>query len=191
MRDALGFPARTLSGDEEARLTFAGATSLRDDDEPLLVIDVGGGSTELVLGARRRGTWHASTQIGVVRHSERHLHSDPPTACGARRAPRDVRTASRLPDRADGRRRRSPSPAPRRSARRSTSDWTLRPRAHRGPRAHRRAPGGTAGPPGRGPARRAPPDARARSRPRPGDRGRDRDLARSRALFRPRPGRGL
>jgi exopolyphosphatase/guanosine-5'-triphosphate,3'-diphosphate pyrophosphatase len=76
VEDALGFPARILSGDEEARLTFAART----DEEPVLVIDVGGGSTELVLGARGEVSWHASTQIGVVRHSERHLHSDPPTA---------------------------------------------------------------------------------------------------------------
>src|SRR4051794_20954358 len=77
---ALGFPARILSGDEEARLTFAGATSARaGDDDPVLVIDVGGGSTELVIGRRGDVAFHVSTQIGVVRHSERHLHSDPPT----------------------------------------------------------------------------------------------------------------
>jgi exopolyphosphatase/guanosine-5'-triphosphate,3'-diphosphate pyrophosphatase len=80
VRDVLGFPARTLSGDEEARLTFLGATSLRDDDARVLVIDIGGGSTELVLGDGERVRWHDSTQIGVVRHTERHLHSDPPTA---------------------------------------------------------------------------------------------------------------
>jgi exopolyphosphatase/guanosine-5'-triphosphate,3'-diphosphate pyrophosphatase len=79
VRDVLGFPARTLSGDEEARLTFAGATALREDEERVLVIDIGGGSTELVLGRAGEVSWHASTQIGVVRHSERHLHSDPPT----------------------------------------------------------------------------------------------------------------
>jgi exopolyphosphatase/guanosine-5'-triphosphate,3'-diphosphate pyrophosphatase len=71
----LGFAPRTLSGDEEARLTYDGATRGRSGE--FLVIDIGGGSTELVLG----GTgFHVSTQIGVVRHSERHLHSDPPTA---------------------------------------------------------------------------------------------------------------
>jgi exopolyphosphatase/guanosine-5'-triphosphate,3'-diphosphate pyrophosphatase len=75
-----GLDARTLSGDEEARLTYRGATALRDDAEPLLVIDVGGGSTELVVGTRGEVTFHASTQNGVVRHSERHLHHDPPTA---------------------------------------------------------------------------------------------------------------
>jgi exopolyphosphatase/guanosine-5'-triphosphate,3'-diphosphate pyrophosphatase len=80
VHDALGFPARILSGDEEARLTFTGATAHRHDDpDPILVIDIGGGSTELVLGARGAVSWHVSTQIGVVRHSERHLHTDPPT----------------------------------------------------------------------------------------------------------------
>ncbi|HEX6022586.1 MAG TPA: Ppx/GppA phosphatase family protein [Solirubrobacter sp.] len=79
VREVLGFPARTLSGDEEARLTFKGATSLRGGDERVLVIDIGGGSTELVLGRAGEVLWHASLQVGVVRHTERHLHSDPPT----------------------------------------------------------------------------------------------------------------
>ena len=79
VQDALGFPARILSGDEEAELTFAGATAQRDEPEPVLVIDIGGGSTELVIGRRDAVTFHVSTQIGVVRHGERHLHSDPPT----------------------------------------------------------------------------------------------------------------
>ncbi len=79
VEDALGFRPRILSGDEEAKLTFAGATARRDESEPVLVIDIGGGSTELVIGVHDAVTFHASTQIGVVRHSERHLHSDPPT----------------------------------------------------------------------------------------------------------------
>jgi len=79
VEDVLGFAARTLSGDEEAQLTFAGATSLRSGTERVLVIDVGGGSTELVLGRAGKVSWHTSLQVGVVRHSERHLHSDPPT----------------------------------------------------------------------------------------------------------------
>jgi exopolyphosphatase/guanosine-5'-triphosphate,3'-diphosphate pyrophosphatase len=82
---ALGFAPRILSGDEEARLTYDGATRGRDGD--FLVIDIGGGSTELVLG----GTdFHVSTQIGAVRHSERHLHSDPPTAQELENLTRDV-----------------------------------------------------------------------------------------------------
>ena len=81
----LGFEARILSGDDEARLTYEGATYGRDGD--YLVIDIGGGSTELVLG----GGFHVSTQIGVVRHGERHLHADPPRPEELAALARDVR----------------------------------------------------------------------------------------------------
>jgi exopolyphosphatase / guanosine-5'-triphosphate,3'-diphosphate pyrophosphatase len=80
VRDRYGLDAATLSGDEEARLTSLGATAGRGGDEPLVVIDIGGGSTELVVGAPGTVEFHTSTQVGVVRHGERHLHSDPPTA---------------------------------------------------------------------------------------------------------------
>jgi exopolyphosphatase/guanosine-5'-triphosphate,3'-diphosphate pyrophosphatase len=84
VKERFGFELRTLSGDEEARLTFMGATSARDDgDEPTLVIDIGGGSTELVIGhpgGRGEPDFHVSTQAGSVRQTERHLHDDPPTA---------------------------------------------------------------------------------------------------------------
>ncbi len=81
VRERYGLQPHVLSGDDEARLTFLGATSERDphDRTPTLVIDIGGGSTELVLGAGREASFHVSTQAGVVRQSERHLHSDPPT----------------------------------------------------------------------------------------------------------------
>jgi len=74
--------ARIIGGDEEARLTFRGATSSRPrgDATPTLVIDIGGGSTELVVGSGGEVSFHVSTQAGVVRHSERHIHSDPPKA---------------------------------------------------------------------------------------------------------------
>nr|WP_042190212.1 Ppx/GppA phosphatase family protein [Kibdelosporangium sp. MJ126-NF4]CEL19170.1 Exopolyphosphatase [Kibdelosporangium sp. MJ126-NF4]CTQ95029.1 Exopolyphosphatase (EC 3.6.1.11) [Kibdelosporangium sp. MJ126-NF4] len=81
----LGVPAEVISGDEEARLSFTGAVGdLDPEDGPFLVVDVGGGSTELVLG-----TWDGvqatpmaarSTDIGCVRITERCLRSDPPTA---------------------------------------------------------------------------------------------------------------
>ncbi len=82
VRDRFGLEGRTLSGDEEAAFTFAGATAARPPGDPteLVVIDIGGGSTELVCGAGGELGFHVSTQIGVVRHSERHLHADPPTA---------------------------------------------------------------------------------------------------------------
>jgi exopolyphosphatase / guanosine-5'-triphosphate,3'-diphosphate pyrophosphatase len=78
--DSYGFEGRTLSGDEEAAFTYAGATAARSPDDPteLVVIDIGGGSTELVCGAGGRLGFYVSAQIGVVRHSERHIHSDPP-----------------------------------------------------------------------------------------------------------------
>ncbi len=81
VRARFGFEARILDGDEEARLTYLGATTSRHapTGERLLVIDIGGGSTELVVGEAGEVAIHVSTQIGVVRHSERHLHSDPPT----------------------------------------------------------------------------------------------------------------
>ena len=80
MRERFGIDARTISGDEEARLTFLGATSRRAEDaRPTLVIDIGGGSTELVTGtAGAAPEFHVSTQAGSVRQSERHIRSDPP-----------------------------------------------------------------------------------------------------------------
>jgi exopolyphosphatase/guanosine-5'-triphosphate,3'-diphosphate pyrophosphatase len=79
VRDDYGLDARTIAGDEEARLTFLGATSERaDDGGPVVVIDIGGGSTEYVVGEGREVLFFVSTQAGVVRQSERHLRSDPP-----------------------------------------------------------------------------------------------------------------
>lgn len=80
VRERYGIDARTIAGDEEAQLTFAGATSRRNPEEstPTLVIDIGGGSTELVVGTRGEVEFHVSTQAGVVRQTERHISSDPP-----------------------------------------------------------------------------------------------------------------
>jgi exopolyphosphatase / guanosine-5'-triphosphate,3'-diphosphate pyrophosphatase len=76
-----GLEPHVLTGDEEARLTFLGATSERDpaDTTPTLVFDIGGGSTEMVIGAGSEVEFHVSTQAGVVRQTERHIHGDPPT----------------------------------------------------------------------------------------------------------------
>ena len=76
-----GLEARTISGDEEASLSFLGATSGRPPGgDPVLVLDIGGGSTEFVLGvAGAEPTFHASTSAGSVRQTERHLTDDPPT----------------------------------------------------------------------------------------------------------------
>jgi exopolyphosphatase/guanosine-5'-triphosphate,3'-diphosphate pyrophosphatase len=82
-----------ITGDEEARLTFTGATSERDpgDQTPSVVVDIGGGSTEIVVGRGHDVTFHVSTQAGVVRQTERHLHDDPPTEAELDETRRDVR----------------------------------------------------------------------------------------------------
>ncbi len=81
VRRRLGVEPEVLSGDEEAALVFAGAMAAQSPvpPGPVLVVDIGGGSTELVLG---EGTDRdaVSMDIGSVRLHERHLHSDPPTA---------------------------------------------------------------------------------------------------------------
>jgi exopolyphosphatase/guanosine-5'-triphosphate,3'-diphosphate pyrophosphatase len=78
LRDELGLDARTISGDEEARLTFLGATHARPAGDPVLVLDIGGGSTEFVIGVPRSDpTFHVSTAAGSVRQTERHLIADP------------------------------------------------------------------------------------------------------------------
>jgi len=81
VRSEFGLDARVLSGDEEAQLTFLGAMSDRDgaSTEPTVVIDIGGGSTEFIVGTDREASFHVSVQAGVLRMSERHIHSDPPS----------------------------------------------------------------------------------------------------------------
>jgi exopolyphosphatase/guanosine-5'-triphosphate,3'-diphosphate pyrophosphatase len=77
---ALGVRPELLSGDDEARLSFAGATrELQAEGGPFLILDIGGGSTELALGTAVPEA-AISLQMGCVRMSERHLKTDPPTA---------------------------------------------------------------------------------------------------------------
>jgi exopolyphosphatase/guanosine-5'-triphosphate,3'-diphosphate pyrophosphatase len=79
VRDVLGVDPEVISGDEEAALSFDGATrGLDPADGPFLVIDIGGGSTELVLGTTAVQA-ALSVDVGSVRLTERHLHDDPPT----------------------------------------------------------------------------------------------------------------
>jgi exopolyphosphatase/guanosine-5'-triphosphate,3'-diphosphate pyrophosphatase len=83
VREDYGLDARVLSGEEEAQLTFLGAMSSRPLDdgpaaEPTVVIDIGGGSTEFIVGRGRTAGFHTSLPAGVVRMSERHIRSDPP-----------------------------------------------------------------------------------------------------------------
>ncbi|WP_224387928.1 Ppx/GppA phosphatase family protein [Pseudonocardia sp. ICBG1293] len=84
VRDTLGVEAEIISGDEEARLSFVGAVGdLDPDDGPFVVTDVGGGSTEVVVGELRDGvaqvTAAKSVDMGSVRLTERCLPSDPPS----------------------------------------------------------------------------------------------------------------
>jgi len=77
VRAHLGVDARVISGEEEARLTFRGALSgLTTSDAELAVFDIGGGSTEVVLGRREQGrhviSWAHSFDVGSVRLTERH-----------------------------------------------------------------------------------------------------------------------
>lgn len=74
-----GSDAELLSGEEEARATFLGATSDLSQDSPILVCDIGGGSTEFVFG-RTEPEGVVSVNVGCVRMLEKHLHSDPPTS---------------------------------------------------------------------------------------------------------------
>jgi exopolyphosphatase/guanosine-5'-triphosphate,3'-diphosphate pyrophosphatase len=97
IRERYGITPHVLSGDQEARLTFLGATSERDPSErtPTVVIDIGGGSTEIVIGQGQEMSFHVSTQAGVVRQTERHIHSDPPTDEELEETREDVRAILR------------------------------------------------------------------------------------------------
>jgi exopolyphosphatase / guanosine-5'-triphosphate,3'-diphosphate pyrophosphatase len=93
VRDRFGLDARTIDGDEEAALTFAGATSERPHDGiEVVVVDIGGGSTEFVVGHDGEVGFHVSIQAGVVRQSERHLHEDPPPTEGLQQLAAEVQT---------------------------------------------------------------------------------------------------
>jgi exopolyphosphatase/guanosine-5'-triphosphate,3'-diphosphate pyrophosphatase len=111
VREQYGLDARVLSGDEEAQLTFLGAMSTRPDGDdspsgqgtggggerdghgsiPTVVIDIGGGSTEFVIGSGRTAGFHTSLHVGVVRMSERHIHTDPPDPHELQKLAADVR----------------------------------------------------------------------------------------------------
>jgi exopolyphosphatase/guanosine-5'-triphosphate,3'-diphosphate pyrophosphatase len=98
-----GFTTRLLSGHDEAQLTFRGASLARELAEDTLVLDIGGGSTELAVGGPDRLCFHDSLDLGGVRLTERFLNSDPPAdeelaACAsavrallAERVPEDIR----------------------------------------------------------------------------------------------------
>src|SRR3954452_23286053 len=78
LRERFELDARMLTGEEEAHLTYLGATAHRPEAGSTLVFDIGGGSTELIVGTGREVGFHTSLQAGTIRQSERHLTSDPP-----------------------------------------------------------------------------------------------------------------
>ncbi|HLM06009.1 MAG TPA: Ppx/GppA phosphatase family protein [Blastococcus sp.] len=102
----LGRKPDVVAGTEEAELSFIGATASLGaaaaahgsppPRPPFLVVDIGGGSTEFVLGDEAGVRAARSVDIGCVRLTERHLHDDPPTAEQVRRAEDDIRTALAL-----------------------------------------------------------------------------------------------
>jgi len=92
VRALLGVEPEVISGQEEAALSYAGAASVMDPDQPrpLLVVDIGGGSTEFVLGDDVPSSG-VSVKMGSVRLTERHLRADPPTPKQVKAARKDVR----------------------------------------------------------------------------------------------------
>ncbi|MET0765567.1 MAG: Ppx/GppA phosphatase family protein [Blastococcus sp.] len=103
VRATLGRLPDVVTGQEEAELSFLGATASLDaaarahgaqpPRPPFLVVDIGGGSTEFVLGDVDGVHAARSVDIGCVRLTERHLHGDPPSAEQIRRAEDDIRAA--------------------------------------------------------------------------------------------------
>jgi exopolyphosphatase / guanosine-5'-triphosphate,3'-diphosphate pyrophosphatase len=97
VKEVLGVAPEVVTGDEEARLSFIGATrELTDTPAPYLVTDIGGGSTEFVLGGPEGVSGGRSVDIGCVRMTERHLHSDPPSEAEIAAATADIDSALEL-----------------------------------------------------------------------------------------------
>ena len=91
LRERFGLGAQLLTGEEEANLTYLGATSERPSGEATLVFDIGGGSTELIIGYGSEVDFHTSLQAGTIRQSERHLSADPPDTRELEELASDVR----------------------------------------------------------------------------------------------------
>ena len=90
VREILGIEPEVIPGTEEAALSFMGATKgLTHAEKPFLVVDIGGGSTEFVLGGEQVD-FAKSVNIGCVRMSERHLKKQPPSAESIQNAIKDI-----------------------------------------------------------------------------------------------------
>ncbi len=98
VKQRLGVEPEVISGEEEARLSFIGATKeFAQSDAPFLVVDIGGGSTEFVYG-NSDVEFAKSVNIGCVRMTERNIHSDPPKAEEIENARRDIQEAIAVAD---------------------------------------------------------------------------------------------
>lgn len=96
VRDILGVEVEVISGEEEAMLSFAGATKeLKQSDAPFLVVDIGGGSTEFVIGSTKV-EFAKSVNIGCVRMTERHFTQQPPISAQLHAAISDIDQAIAL-----------------------------------------------------------------------------------------------
>ena len=92
VQDTLGVAPEIISGAEEAALSYAGAVATMSElEHPVLLVDLGGGSTELVMGPEPLRAH--SMDVGSVRMTERHLHDDPPSAAQIEAVVRDVSAA--------------------------------------------------------------------------------------------------
>lgn len=90
LRERFALDAEIVDGSREAHLTYVGATAERRPADRTLVVDIGGGSTELVIGDGDTVGFYASLQAGTVRHTERHLSHDPPQAAELEALANDV-----------------------------------------------------------------------------------------------------
>ena len=94
VRDELGLDYRVISGEEEAEASFRGALALLPGVDAALVVDIGGGSTEVALGTRAAGVTHRqSVDVGSVRLTERHFQERPPSVDAVEDARLDAEAA--------------------------------------------------------------------------------------------------
>src|SRR4051812_7127017 len=91
LRERFELDARMLTGEEEARLTYLGATAHRPEADPTLVFDIGGGSPELIVGTRRGVGFPTSLPAGPIPPAQRHPPPGPP------RPPRLASPAAGIP----------------------------------------------------------------------------------------------
>lgn len=90
LRERFDLSCRVIDGDQEANLTYLGTSSGGNGDQTTLVIDIGGGSTEMIVGRGPEPIFHTSLQAGVVRHTERILTGDPPASAELEALAKDV-----------------------------------------------------------------------------------------------------